>query len=36
MREFPADTTVYPGHMPITTLGTELANNPFLRELAVQ
>jgi hydroxyacylglutathione hydrolase len=32
--EFPADTTVYPGHMGITTLGAELANNPFLRELA--
>jgi hydroxyacylglutathione hydrolase len=32
--EFPADTTVYPGHMGITTLGTELAGNPFLRELA--
>ena len=34
VREFPAETTVYPGHMGITTLGTELANNPFLRELA--
>jgi len=33
--EFPAATTVYPGHMGITTLGAELANNPFLRELAV-
>jgi hydroxyacylglutathione hydrolase len=32
--EFPADTTVYPGHMGTTTLGAELANNPFLRELA--
>jgi hydroxyacylglutathione hydrolase len=32
--EFPAETTVYPGHMGITTLGRELANNPFLRELA--
>jgi hydroxyacylglutathione hydrolase len=32
--EFPAATAVYPGHMGITTLGTELANNPFLRELA--
>ena len=32
--EFPADTTVYPGHMGVTTLGTELATNPFLRELA--
>ena len=32
--EFPADTTVYPGHMGITTLGAELAHNPFLRDLA--
>ena len=34
--EFPADTTVYPGHMGITTLGRERATNPFLRELARQ
>jgi len=27
-------TTVYPGHMGITTLGRERATNPFLRELA--
>ena len=32
--EFPQNTTVYPGHMGITTLAAELANNPFLRELA--
>ena len=32
--EFPAATTVYPGHMGITTLAAELATNPFLRELA--
>jgi glyoxylase-like metal-dependent hydrolase (beta-lactamase superfamily II) len=32
--EFPADTTVYPGHMGITTLGRERATNPFLQELA--
>jgi glyoxylase-like metal-dependent hydrolase (beta-lactamase superfamily II) len=32
--EFPAETTVYPGHMGITTLGREQATNPFLRELA--
>ena len=32
--EFPAETTVYPGHMGTTTLGHERANNPFLRELA--
>jgi len=29
----PADTTVYPGHMGITTLGAERASNPFLAEL---
>lgn len=28
------DTTVYPGHMGITTLGKERATNPFLAELA--
>ena len=32
--EFPAETAVYPGHMAITTLGSEQATNPFLRELA--
>ncbi len=31
---FPAETTVYPGHMGTTTLGRERATNPFLRELA--
>ncbi len=31
---YPAETTVYPGHMAITTLGRERATNPFLRELA--
>ncbi len=31
---FPEETTVYPGHMGITTLGRERASNPFLRELA--
>jgi hydroxyacylglutathione hydrolase len=31
---FPPETTVYPGHMGITTLGQESATNPFLRELA--
>jgi glyoxylase-like metal-dependent hydrolase (beta-lactamase superfamily II) len=30
---FPPETTVYPGHMGITTLGQERATNPFLREL---
>ncbi len=33
---YPAETTVYPGHMGITTLGQEQATNPFLRELARQ
>jgi hydroxyacylglutathione hydrolase len=28
------ETTVFPGHMGITTLGRERATNPFLRELA--
>jgi hydroxyacylglutathione hydrolase len=32
--EFPAQTTVYPGHMGVTTLGDERASNPFLRELS--
>ena len=31
--EFPAETTVYPGHMGVTTLGAERATNPFLQEL---
>jgi hydroxyacylglutathione hydrolase len=31
--KFPPETTVYPGHMGITTLGRERASNPFLREL---
>jgi hydroxyacylglutathione hydrolase len=31
---FPPETTVYPGHMGITTLARERATNPFLRELA--
>jgi glyoxylase-like metal-dependent hydrolase (beta-lactamase superfamily II) len=31
---YPAQTTVYPGHMGITTLGHERDTNPFLRELA--
>jgi hydroxyacylglutathione hydrolase len=30
----PAETTVYPGHMGITTLGAERDTNPFLAELA--
>jgi glyoxylase-like metal-dependent hydrolase (beta-lactamase superfamily II) len=30
---YPPDTVVYPGHGPATTLGAELAGNPFLGEL---
>jgi hydroxyacylglutathione hydrolase len=30
----PGETTVYPGHMGITTLGAERTSNPFLAELA--
>jgi hydroxyacylglutathione hydrolase len=30
----PPETTVYPGHMGVTTLGAERASNPFLAELA--
>ena len=30
---YPPDTVVYPGHGPATTLGAELARNPFLAEL---
>ena len=32
-RAYPADTEVFPGHGPSTTLGAELAGNPFLAEL---
>lgn len=32
--ELPPQTTVYPGHMGITTLSAERASNPFLAELA--
>ena len=31
---YPPETTVYPGHMGITTLGAERATNPFLSALA--
>jgi glyoxylase-like metal-dependent hydrolase (beta-lactamase superfamily II) len=30
---YPTETVVYPGHGPATTLGVELARNPFLAEL---
>ncbi len=33
VERFPADTVVYPGHGPSTTLGHELATNPFLADL---
>ncbi|MGH3104962.1 MAG: MBL fold metallo-hydrolase [Gaiellaceae bacterium] len=33
MDRFPPDTIVYSGHGPPTTLGDELARNPFLAEL---
>ena len=33
MDSYSPETTVYPGHMAITTLGRERATNPFLREL---
>jgi hydroxyacylglutathione hydrolase len=32
--EHSPETTLYPGHMGITTLGAERASNPFLAELA--
>ena len=34
VESLPEDTTVYPGHMGITSLGAERAGNPFLAELA--
>jgi glyoxylase-like metal-dependent hydrolase (beta-lactamase superfamily II) len=33
LRAFPAQTTVYPGHMGVTTLERERDTNPFLAEL---
>jgi hydroxyacylglutathione hydrolase len=33
MERFPPETTVHPGHGPPTTLGAELARNPFLAEV---
>lgn len=32
----PPETVVYPGHGPATTLGAELARNPFLAELRAE
>jgi glyoxylase-like metal-dependent hydrolase (beta-lactamase superfamily II) len=34
MGAYAPETTVHPGHMGLTTLGTERDTNPFLRELA--
>jgi hydroxyacylglutathione hydrolase len=34
IESLPEDTTVYPGHMGITSLGAERRTNPFLAELA--
>jgi glyoxylase-like metal-dependent hydrolase (beta-lactamase superfamily II) len=36
LTRFPAETVVYPGHGPITTLADELARNPFLEELRAE
>jgi hydroxyacylglutathione hydrolase len=33
---YPPETVVYPGHGPTTTLGAELARNPFLGELRAE
>jgi hydroxyacylglutathione hydrolase len=33
---FPPETVVYSGHGPVTTLGAELARNPFLAELRAE
>jgi hydroxyacylglutathione hydrolase len=35
LKTYPAETTVYPGHMGVTTLGRERDTNPFLTELRV-
>jgi glyoxylase-like metal-dependent hydrolase (beta-lactamase superfamily II) len=36
VQTLPEETTVYPGHMGITTLGAERRTNPFLAELAAR
>jgi hydroxyacylglutathione hydrolase len=36
VESLPGDTTVYPGHMGITNLGTERRTNPFLGELTAR
>ncbi len=35
IKAYPSDTPVYPGHMDSTTLGEELAHNPFLASMKV-
>jgi glyoxylase-like metal-dependent hydrolase (beta-lactamase superfamily II) len=36
VESLPPETVVYPGHGPATTLGDELARNPFLAELRAE
>jgi len=36
VERYPPETVVYPGHGPATTLGAELARNPFLGELRAE
>lgn len=36
VESYPPETVVYPGHGPATTLGAELARNPFLVELRTE
>jgi glyoxylase-like metal-dependent hydrolase (beta-lactamase superfamily II) len=36
VERYPPETVVYPGHGPLTTLGDELARNPFLAELRAE
>lgn len=36
VERFPPETVVHPGHGPATTLGAELASNPFLGELRAE
>ena len=33
VERFPGESTIYPGHMGVTTLGRELQSNPFLAEI---
>jgi hydroxyacylglutathione hydrolase len=36
LETYPPETVVYPGHGPATTLGVELARNPFLADLRAE